>query len=305
MSISPAAGPALALDVSRFGSVAAGRGLRRVRSFLFGTPLAAVASVMLGLLIFLAIFGPMIWTANPNALNIAESLSAPSWHHLMGTDSLGRDVFSRFIHGARLSILLGLIVAVVGAGVGTLVGVVCGTVGGLVDSVAMRVMDAILAFPPLILAMAVTASLGAGLTTAGIGITLTTIPWYARLVRTEALALRERPFMEAAHAIGATRARIIRHHVIPHVVPTVLVQGAAVFGFAILTLAALGFIGLGVQPPTAEWGQMITDGLQYAVSGQWWIGVFPGVGVLLAVSAANVLADRARDLFDPRATMEG
>jgi peptide/nickel transport system permease protein len=164
----------------------------------------------------------------------------------------------------------------------------------------MRIMDAILAFPPLILAMAVTVGLGAGLETAALGIMLTSLPYYARLLRSEVLRIRSLPFIEAAHALGARQTRIMARHIVPHVVSTLLIQAAAVFGYAILTLAALGFVGLGAQVPTPEWGTMITDGLQYFLTGQWWIGVFPGLGVLLAVTAASVIADRTRDILDPR-----
>jgi peptide/nickel transport system permease protein len=129
---------------------------------------------------------------------------------------------------------------------------------------------------------------------------LTTIPYYGRLLRSEVLRIRSLPFIEAARAAGATRTRIIARHVVPHVVSTLLIQGAAVFGYAILTLAALGFVGLGVKVPTPEWGTMITDGLQYALTGKWWIGVFPGLGVLIAVTATSIVADRVRDLLDPR-----
>jgi peptide/nickel transport system permease protein len=191
------------------------------------------------------------------------------------------------------------LVTVVGALLGGALGVLSGTVGGFTDTAVGRVMDAILAFPPLILAMAVTVGLGTGVVTAGIGIMLTSIPWYARLLRSDALLLRSRPFIEAADALGATRTRIVARHIVPHVMPTLLVQAASVFGYAILTLAALGFVGLGAQPPTAEWGLMITDGLQYALTGQWWIGVFPGLGVFLAVTAANMLADRVSAVLDP------
>jgi peptide/nickel transport system permease protein len=161
-------------------------------------------------------------------------------------------------------------------------------------------MDAVLAFPPLILAMAITVGLGVGLVTATIGIMIASIPWYARLVRGEVLRIRSMPFVEATVALGATRERVVRRHVVPHLTTTLFIQGAAIFGYAILTLAALGYVGLGAQPPTPEWGTMITEGQQYALTGQWWVSVFPGIGLLLAVTAASVIADRARDLLDPR-----
>jgi peptide/nickel transport system permease protein len=256
--------------------------------------------IALGLLVFLAIFGPIVWPKNPDTLDIGATLQPPSFSHPMGTDDLGRDVFARFNAGARISLAIGGVVVVVGALVGGLIGIVAGASGGWIDATLMRIMDAILAFPPLILAMAVTLGLGAGLDAAALGITLTSLPYYARLIRSEVLRIRSLPFIEAAHAIGAKRGRIMGKHIVPHVSSTLLIQAAALFGFAILTLAALGFVGLGAQPPTPEWGVMITGGLQYFLTGQWWIGVFPGIGVLLAVTAASVIADRARDHLDPR-----
>jgi peptide/nickel transport system permease protein len=260
--------------------------------------LAAVSAI--ALLVLLATVGRVLWTKSPTALDVGASLQAPSWEHPMGTDGIGRDVFSRFNHGAGISLTVGAAVVVIGALFGGLIGIVAGATGGWTDAVLMRVMDALLAFPPLILAMAVTVGLGAGLETAAFGIMLTSLPYYARLLRSEVLRIRSLPFIEAAQALGARRRRIMLRHIVPHVFSTLLIQAAAVFGYAVLTLAALGFIGLGARVPTPEWGVMITDGLQYFLTGQWWIGVFPGLGVLIAVTAASVIADRARDILDPR-----
>jgi peptide/nickel transport system permease protein len=260
--------------------------------------LAAVAT--LALLAALALLGPLLWPPDPLHVSILDSLQHPSRSHPIGTDSVGRDVLARFMRGAQISLLVGVIVVCVGCIFGGLVGLVAGAFAGIIDSVLMRVMDAVLAFPPLVLAMAVTVGLGAGLTSAGVGITIASIPWYARVLRSEVIRVRSLPFIEAAGALGATRKRIIVRHVIPQVLPTLFVQGAAAFGFSILSLAALGFVGLGAQIPTPEWGAMITDGLQYTLTGQWWIGVFPGFGLLIAVTAANVIADRAREILDPR-----
>jgi peptide/nickel transport system permease protein len=258
------------------------------------------ASVLLGILLFLAIFGPLIWRKDPLAVDLLSALEPPSREHPMGTDNLGRDVFARFNAGARISLVVGLAVVATGALVGGTLGLVSGVFGGWLDSFFMRVMDAILAFPPLILAMAVTVGLGVGLKTAALGIMLTSVPYYARLIRSDVLRIRSLLFVEAAAALGASRKRIILRHIAPHTVSTLFIQASAVFGYAILTLAALGFIGLGAQVPTPEWGTMITDGLANALTGQWWTGVFPGLGVLAAVTAASIIADRARDILDPR-----
>jgi peptide/nickel transport system permease protein len=278
----------------------AGRATRRALWFVLHDGALLIGFSALGILLLLALFGPLLWPKDPLAIDVGASLQAPSWSHPMGTDSIGRDVFARFLEGARISLVVGGVVVLIGAILGGFAGILAGVSGGAIDTVLMRVMDAILAFPPLILAMAVAVGLGASLQSAVIGITLTTVPYYARLLRSEVLRIRALPFIEAAHALGAKRSRIIFRHVVPHVVSTLLIQGAAVFGYAILTLAALGFVGLGAQVPTPEWGTMITDGLQYFLTGQWWIGVFPGLGVLLAVTAASVIADRARDILDPR-----
>jgi peptide/nickel transport system permease protein len=221
----------------------------------------------------------------------------------MGTDDLGRDVFARVASGARISLLFALTVSLAGAVIGGLVGLIAGTLGGASDGVSMRFMDAILAFPPLILAMAVTVGLGVGVFTAGIGIALVSIPWYARVMRSEALRVRSLPFIEASYAMGATRSRIIGRHVVPHTLPVLFIQMAAAFGYAVLALAGLSFVGLGAQVPTPEWGAMITEGLTYSLTGQWWISVFPGILLLLTVTAANLLSDRTRDILDPSGHM--
>ena len=258
------------------------------------------ASLMLGLLVFLAVFGPLLWRKDPLAVDLLAALEPPSAAHPMGTDNVGRDVFARFNEGAQISLAVGAIVVVTGAVVGGAVGLVAGVFGGWLDTFLMRVMDAILAFPPLILAMVVTVGLGNGIVTAAIGITLTAVPYYARLIRSDVIRVRSLPFVEAASALGASSPRIIVRHVLPHTVSTLFIQGSAVYGYAVLSLAALGFVGLGAQVPTPEWGSMITDGLQYALTGQWWIGVFPGLGVLMATAAASIIAHRARDILDPR-----
>jgi peptide/nickel transport system permease protein len=280
--------------------VARSSGLRGFASLMIHDWTLLIAVSVLALLALMALAGPTIWHKDPLEIDLASSLLAPSERHPMGTDDVGRDVLARFNEGARISLLVGVLVVVTGASVGGLIGLVAGTVGGWVDALLMRVMDAILAFPPLILAMAVTVGLGVGVFSAGLGIMITSIPWYARLLRSEVIKVRALPFVEAGHALGASTPFLMRRHILPHVLPTLFIQAAAVFGYAILSLAALGFVGLGAQVPTPEWGAMITGGLNFALTGQWWIGVFPGIGVLLAVTAASVISDRARDLLDPR-----
>ena len=283
-------------------SASTGRLTGASRAVMGDTSLWAPVAVF-ALLVLFAIFAPIIWGQSPDAQNLLNSLASPSSTHPMGTDELGRDVFSRVASGARISLLFALIVSLTGAVIGGIIGLVAGTMGGASDGVTMRFMDAILAFPPLILAMAVTVGLGVGVFTAGIGIALVSIPWYARVMRSEAIRIRSLPFIEAAYAMGATRSRIIRRHILPHLLPVLFIQMAAAFGYAVLALAGLSFVGLGAQVPTPEWGAMITEGLSYALTGQWWVSVFPGVFLLITVTAANVLSDRLRDVLDPSGNM--
>jgi peptide/nickel transport system permease protein len=279
----------------RRSAAAAWSGMR----YIAHDPALAFAGVLIALLCFLAIFGPVVWRHDPLQVDLNHALQSPSAAHPMGTDGNGRDIFARFNEGAQISLSVGALVVVSGLLVGGLLGLAAGIWHGA-DNVLMRLVDAILAFPPLILAMIVTLGFGVGLETAALGVMLATVPYYARLIRSDVLRIQALPHIEAAVALGASQRRIVTRHILPHTVPTMLIQSAAVFGFSILTLAALGFVGLGAQIPTPEWGAMITDGLQYTLTGQWWIAVFPGFGLMLAVVAANIFADRARDVLDPR-----
>ncbi|HXE46279.1 MAG TPA: ABC transporter permease [Conexibacter sp.] len=267
--------------------------------------LALAGLIVLSVLIVLAVFGPLLWPQDPLAVKLSHTLQPPSFAHPMGTDGVGRDVFARFCAGARTSLIVATMVVLVSGVAGGAIGLVAGLSRGLTGVVLMRAMDAILAFPPLVLAMAVTLGLGAGVTAATIGIAITTVPYFARIIRSDVLRIRGLPLVEATVALGASKSRLIGRHVLPATLPTVLVLGTAAYGDAILTLAGLGFIGLGVQPPAPEWGTMITQGLQYALSGQWWVGVFPGLGVLGAVVGISLIGDRMRDLIDPTGTALG
>jgi peptide/nickel transport system permease protein len=268
--------------------------------WLAGQRILAAAAAVLVAMVLLAVIGPLLWSPSPDQQNLLSSLQPPSAAHPMGTDEYGRDVFARFMRGAQISLLVGFIVVITGAAIGGAIGLAAGVWGGARDSVLMRVMDAILAFPALILAMTVTIGLGVGITTSAIGIVIASIPWYARVVRSEAARISSLQFVEALVALGARRRRIMYRHIVPSLLPTLLIQGAAAYGYAILTLAALGFVGLGAQIPTPEWGAMITDGLSYTVTGQWWLGVFPGLGLLITSTAASVIADKLRDILDPK-----
>jgi peptide/nickel transport system permease protein len=218
----------------------------------------------------------------------------------MGTDGVGRDVFARFLAGGRISLVVALATVVIGGTIGCGVGLMAGLLGRWADNAAMRGMDVLLAFPPLILAMAVVLALGPGLQNAILAITLTFIPFVARIVRSQVLRIRSQTFIDASISLGSRRHGVVRRHLLPHVFPTVVVAMASSVGFAILSLAALGYLGLGVQSPTPEWGTAITEGLPFALSGQWWISVFPGLGVVFAVTIATVGAEKMRDRLDPQ-----
>jgi peptide/nickel transport system permease protein len=293
----PALRPRGPLEPSR--STTSERAIRATRALLADRKIAVPFAVLV-LLVLFAIFAPILWSHGPDKQDLIHSLQSPSFAHPMGTDQLGRDVFARVASGARISLIVATLVTLAGALLGGLIGLLAGTIGGLSDGVVMRAMDAILAFPPLILAMAVTVGLGIGLNTAAIGVALVSVPWYARLLRSEALRIRSLPFIEASYAIGMTRSRVIARHVIPHMLPVLFIQMAAAFGYAVLGLASLSFVGLGAQVPTPEWGALITEGLSYSLTGQWWISIFAGVALLITVTAASMLSDRMRDLLDPR-----
>jgi peptide/nickel transport system permease protein len=292
MSVDVLSGRAYGRFASAMQLVRRGSSIRR--------PGFALGTAMLSLLVGAAVLGPLIWHHDPLATNLDASLQGPSWAHPMGTDSSGRDILARFNEGAQISLTVSAVVVLGGTLIGGAVGLVAGMARGLVDNFLSRILDALLAFPPLILAMMVTVGLGIGLTSATIGVTLTTIPFYGRLVRGDVLRVRALPHVEAATALGAGKTRIALRHILPYTLSTLLVQSAAVFGYAILALAGLGYVGLGAQIPTPEWGTMITDGQQYALTGQWWVALFPGLGILLGTVAVNLLADTARDRFDPR-----
>ncbi len=273
---------------------------RRVGGNILRDRQLAIPIGVLAVVVLFAVLVPVVWTQSATHGELLEALESPSGAHPFGTDQQGRDVLARVAGGARISLLVASLITIGGALIGGLIGLIAGTLGGASDGISMRVMDAILAFPPLILAMAVTVGLGVGVSTAALGVALVSVPWYARLLRSEALRIRALPFIEAAHAMGSTRTRIISRHVVPHVLPVLFIQMAAAFGYAILALAGLSFLGLGAQVPTPEWGAMITEGLSVSLTGQWWVSVFPGLALLITVTAASMLSDRMRDRLDPR-----
>lgn len=253
------------------------------------------------LLVFglMALLAPLLSPADPLAKNVAASLNPPSANYLLGTDKLGRDLLSRMLYGARISLLIGGAVVVMAGMVGTLVGLVAGYAGGLVDEVLMRMTDLFFAFPALILAMAIAGALGPSLLNALIAVSVVTWPIYARLIRGEVLGLRQREFVQAARALGLSERRILARHVLPNTLAPLLVQASFDMGAAILSVAGLSFIGFGAQPPTPEWGVMISEGRNY-MSTHWWVPTVPALAILLTVAGFNLVGDGLRDYLDPR-----
>jgi peptide/nickel transport system permease protein len=245
--------------------------------------------------VFLAGCGPFFWKVDPLKTNLADRLLAPSLDNPMGTDGNGRDLFSRFIYGARISLLSGLAVVAVSGIIGNILGILAAHFGGIIDIMILRILDILLAFPQLILAMAVSICLGPSLKSAVSGIALGCIPVYARLMRSEALQIQSRQFVTASKLLGFSPIYIFFRHIIPLTAPTMLVQSAAVFGSTIIYLSALGFIGLGAQIPTPEWGAMLSESMAYTLNGGWWVALWPGLGLFLAVAGANILADSLGD----------
>jgi peptide/nickel transport system permease protein len=247
-----------------------------------------------------AAFAPIIAPFDPIKVNVIDSLQPPSATHWLGTDDLGRDVFSRVLWGSRISLSVGLISVSIGLLVGTSLGLAAGYLGGKFDLIIMRGIDALLAFPALILAIAITSALGPQIQNAMIAIGIVAIPAYARLTRGQVLAVRAREFIVAARTIGCSPLRIVMRHIFPNVMNALIVQATLSTAFAILAEAALSFLGLGPQPPYPSWGQDINYSQRYLPNLKWWMSVGPGVAIFTAVFAFNFLGDALRDALDPR-----
>lgn len=264
----------------------------------FRNPGGLLGLALLLLVGLVALWGPA-FVGDPLEQDLLNRLKPPSPEHPLGTDQLGRDVLARVVHGARISLGVGFGVVVLASLMGVLVGLLAGGLGGGWDNVLMRITDIFFAFPSLILAMAIAAALGPSLVNTVIAVALVSWPIYARLVRAQALALREREFVEAVRAMGAGWGRILWRHILPNSLTPVLVQASYEVGAAILTAAGLSFIGFGAQPPTPEWGAMVAETRNYMAEAPW-ASVAPAVGILLTVLAFNLLGDALRDALDPR-----
>lgn len=280
----------------------------RIRSFresmylLAKNKLSLIALIILLILILAAIFAPLIIPYPgdiANDTNVSQQLQPPSAEHWMGTDELGRDIFSRVVYGARISLTAALAAVGLSLLIGIPLGAVAGSFGGWVDNVIMRITDIFLSFPPLLLAIAMVAILGSSLNNAVLAIALSWWPWYTRLIRGQAISVKERKFVQAAETIGTSRARIIFKHIIPNCISPVIVQASMDIGGVILTVASLSFLGLGAQLPTPEWGLMISTGRRFFPD-SWWYCIFPGLAIFITVLCFNLLGDAIREILDPK-----
>jgi peptide/nickel transport system permease protein len=281
------------------------RRIRLVGRFLRASPLNMVGGVIVGIAVVVGVVGlgadllDLRFTPyDPLKPNLVDRLVPPSGWHLMGTDHLGRDLFSRVLAGTHIAIEVALIVLAIALAVGIFVGLAAGLAGGLVDEILMRVTDLFLAFPALILAAAITFTLGASLQTTMVALATVYWPWYARITRGQVLSLREREFIVAARTMGAGRMRLMFRTLLPNVAPILLVQATLDVGYVMLSTAGLSFLGLGAQPPTPEWGSMILSSLPYQPDA-WWYAAFPGLTLALTALGFNLLGDGLRDWLDP------
>jgi peptide/nickel transport system permease protein len=272
---------------------------RGLRIYHRGNWLNILALLLVGLAIFLAVFGDFITPYPPLEMDLTQRLTPPSRAHLFGTDDYGRDLLSRVIAGARISLQVALLVLSIASVVGFVVGSVAGFLGGWVDEILMRVTDLFLAFPALVLAVAIAATLGPSLTNTMIALTTVYWPWYARLIRAQVLSLREREFILASICLGSSTPGLILRHILPNVIPILITQITIDIGYVILSTAGLSFLGLGAQPPAPEWGATILASRSY-MRESWWFPTFPGLALALTVLGFNLLGDGLRDYLDPR-----
>lgn len=277
--------------------------VRLILRILSRNPLSLAGSIIIlvffATAILIAIAGVGVLPYDPYAVNIAEALQSPSLRHLLGTDNLGRDIFSRIVAGTVVDAQVSVVVVAFSMAVGGLLGAISGFYGGKVDEIVMRVTDIFLAFPGLILALAIAAALGPSLLHVMEALLVVWWPTYARLSRAEALTVKENQYIEAARASGLRDIEIVFRHVLPNILPPLMIYATLDIGSVILNASVLSYIGLGAQPPQAEWGRMVFDGQSYLMT-QWWLPIFPGVAIMVTVLGFNLLGDGLRDALDPR-----
>jgi peptide/nickel transport system permease protein len=270
------------------------------RRRLLRNKLLFVAFCTIVLFVVVAILAPWIAPLDPNEPDANAVLQQPSWAHVLGTDDYGRDELSRIIIASRVDLLVPFVSTFLALLIGSLIGAISGFRGGWLDQIAMRIVDAVMAFPPFVLAMGLTAAIGSSITNLILVIAVTQVPVYLRQLRAEMLREREMEYAQAAQTVGNPTWRIVFIHLFPNCFPPLIVQATLAMGFALLTLAALSYIGLGIQPPNSEWGEMTSEGAALMVTGQWWLSLFPGIAIVATVLIFNVVGDGLRDLLDPR-----
>ena len=271
-----------------------------IRYVLGENPVTLGAAILFAAYLSMAVFGPAIAPYDPLTSDTMRALQAPSWQHLFGTDQLGRDILSRVIVAARVDIGIALASVVLVFAAGGLAGLAAGFFGGWTDAIVGRIADTIMAFPLFILAMGIVAALGNTIPNIVLATAIINFPLYARVARAETMTRREAGFVDAARLSGHRDGALLLTQVLPNIMPIMVVQMSLTMGYAILNAAGLSFIGLGVRPPTAEWGIMVAEGASFIVSGEWWIALFPGATLMLAVFCFNLLGDGLRDIVDPR-----
>ncbi len=276
---------------------------RRRSALLFpprGNPVTCAALVLFAAIVAVAAIGPLLLVSDPLATHAAHTLEAPSATFWCGTDEVGRDVFARIIVAARLDLTIAIAAVAISFAIGSVLGGAAGFFGGWLDAVTARIVDTLMAFPLFLLAMAIISALGNNTANVVYATAIVNLPFYIRMARAEAARLRGAGFVEAARLGGAGSARVLFAHVYPNILPPLMVQISLNLGWAILNAAGLSFIGLGVRPPTPEWGIMVADGAADIVSGAWWVSLFPGLALMLTVFCFNLIGDGLRDLLDPR-----
>jgi len=274
--------------------------VRHTGYVLRNNPITAAAFVGFFMLVACALLGPSLVPYDPLSTGVGAALSAPSSAHWFGTDHVGRDILSRVVVAAQLDVAICLSAVFLSMVVGIALGCVAGYYGGLLDRVIGRVVDTIMAFPLFVLAMGIVAALGNTVANVVFATALVNVPFYVRLARAEVAIRRNAEFVSAAVLSGNSTARIIGRHLLPNVLPPLMVQMSLNLGWAVLNAAGLSFIGLGVRAPAAEWGIMVAEGAQYVISGQWWVCLYPGLALIMAVLCFNFIGDGLRDIVDPR-----
>lgn len=273
--------------------------LKETGEIILKNKLTLVGFLIVGIIVAIGVLSPLIAPYDPNLMNMPERLAAPSGSHFFGTDEMGRDILSRIMYGARISIVVGVVIVLCSAAIGCFLGSLSGYAGGKIDQAVMAVTDMILAFPSMVLALALTAAMGPGLVNTMLAVIIVRIPMYTRLMRGQVLVQKEQQYVRAAKTFGERPFMIVLRHIVPNCLTPLMVQMTLGIGDAILIASSMSFIGLGAQPPTPEWGAMISTARIYAID-QWWYAAFPGLFILMTIMGFNLIGDGIRDILDPR-----